>query len=45
MSRIIEQARFICSPLRKALEKQIKANEPRGKKEIKSLQEHGKKIS
>ena len=43
-SRIIEQAKFTCSPLGKAFEKQIKAIEEPGEKQIKSLKEHGKQL-
>ena len=43
-NRIIVQAKFTCSPLGKAFEKQIKAIEEPGEKQIKSLKEHGKQL-
>ena len=43
-SRIMEQAKFIYSPLCKTFEKQIKTIEDRGKKQIKALEEHGKQL-
>ena len=36
-SRIIEQAKFTCSPLGKAFEKQTKTIEEQGKKQVKAL--------
>ena len=39
-SRIIEQANFSHSPLRKALEKQTKMFENEGEKQIKAIEEH-----
>ena len=36
--QVIEQAKFTCSPLRKAFEKQIKTIEDQGQKQIDSLQ-------
>ena len=36
--RIIEQAKFNCSPLRKAFEKQIKKIENQGEKQIKAIE-------
>ena len=43
-SRIIEQAKFIYSPLCKTFEKQIKTIEDQGKRQIKTLEEHGKQL-
>ena len=43
-SRIIEQAKFIYSPLGKAFKKQIKTIGDQGEKQIKSLEEHGKQV-
>ena len=37
--QIVEQARFTCSPLGKAFEKQIKTIEDLGEKQIKSTQD------
>ena len=39
--QIIEQARFTCSPLGKAFEKQIKTIEDQGEKQIKAIQDRG----
>ena len=39
--QIIEQAKFTYSPLGKAFEKQTKTIEEQGKKQVKSLEEHG----
>ena len=39
-----EQAKFTCSPLGKSLEKQTKPIEDQGKKEIKTIYGHGKKL-
>ena len=44
-SRIIEQAKFTCSPLGKPFQKQIKTIENRNKKQIKTNEEHAKKSS
>ena len=38
--QIIEQAKFTYSPLGKAFEKQIKANEDQGKKQVKAIQDN-----
>ena len=38
--RVIEQAKFTYSPLRKALEEQTKTIEDQGKKQIKATEEH-----
>ena len=43
-SIIIEQAKFIYSPLRKVFQKQIKTIDDQGGKQIKVLQEHGKQL-
>ena len=37
-----EQAKFSCSPLGKAFEKQFEIIENQGKKQIKTTKEHGK---
>ena len=42
--RVIERAKFTYSPLGKALEKQRKTIEDRGKKQIKATEEHGKQL-
>ena len=42
--RVIEQAKFACSPLGKAFEKQIKTIEDQREKQIKALEEHGKQL-
>ena len=42
--RVIKQAKFTCSPLAKAFEKQIKTIEDQGEKQIKTLEEYGKQI-
>ena len=42
--RVIEQAKFTFSPLRKALEKQIRTIEDQVKKQIKALEEHRKQL-
>ena len=42
--RIKEQARFTCSPLGKAFEKQIKTIEEQGEKQTNALEEHWKKL-
>ena len=39
--KIIEQAKFTCSPLGKAFEKQIKTVEDHGEKQIKAIQDQG----
>ena len=44
-SIIIEQAKFIYSPLRKVFQKQIKTIDDQGGKQIKVLQEHGKQLA
>ena len=36
--QIIEQAKFTCSPLEKAFEKQIKTTENQGERQIKAIQ-------
>ena len=43
--RVIEQAKFLYSPLGKAFEKQIKTIQDQGKKQIKAIQEHGKQLA
>ena len=43
-SIIIEQAKFIYSPLRKVFQKQIKTIDDQGGKQIKVLQEHEKQL-
>ena len=43
-SRIIEQANFSYSLLRKALEKQTKMIEDEGEKQIKAIGEYGKQL-
>ena len=43
-SKIIEQVKFICSPLDKAFKKQTKTIEEPGQKQIKALEEHGKQL-
>ena len=40
--QIIEQAKFTCSPLRKAFKKQITTIEDQGKKQVKAIQDKGK---
>ena len=42
--RVIEQARFTSSPLRKALEKQTKTIEDQWKNLIKAIEDHGKQL-
>ena len=42
--RVLEQANFAYSPLRKAFEKQTKTIEEQSKKQIKALEEHGKQL-
>ena len=42
--QIIEQAKFTYSPLGKAFEKQIKANEDQGEKQIKAIQDNRKQL-
>ena len=42
--RVIEQAKFIYSPLGRALEKQTKTIEDQGKKQIKAIEDHGKQL-
>ena len=42
--RVKEQAKFTCSSLGKALEKQAEAIDNRGKKQIKANEEDGKKL-
>ena len=39
--QITEQAKFTCSPLRKAFEKQIKTIEDQGENQIKAIQNQG----
>ena len=39
--QIIEEAKFTCSPLGKAFEKQIKTIEDQGEKQIKAIQDQG----
>ena len=41
---MVEQAKFTYSPLGKTFQKQKKANEERGEKQIKALEEHGKQL-
>ena len=43
-SRVIEQAKFTCSSLEKALEKQTKTIEYQRKKQTKAIEEHGKQL-
>ena len=43
--RVIEQAKFLYSPLGKAFEKQIKTIQDQEKKQIKAIQEHGKQLA
>ena len=43
-SRIIEQGKFTYSPLRKALEKQIKTIEKQGRKQIEEIEEDVKQL-
>ena len=43
-SRIIQQAKFIYSPLRKAFKKQIKTIEEQGKKQIDAITNQIKKL-
>ena len=43
-SRIKEQARFTCSPLGKAFEKQIKTIEEQGEKQTNALEVYWKKL-
>ena len=42
--RVIEQAKFTYSHLGKAFEKQIKAIEDQGEKQLKTLEEHAKQL-
>ena len=42
--RVIEEAKFVYSPLRKGFEKQTKKIEDQGKKQIKELEEHGEHL-
>ena len=42
--RVIEQAKFTYSSLRKALEKQTKTTEDQAKKQIKAIKDHGKQL-
>ena len=44
-SRVTEQVKFTYSPLRKALEKQIKTAENHGKNQIKAIYEHVKQLA
>ena len=39
--RVIEQAKYTYSPLRKALEKQKKGMKDQGEKQIKTIEDHG----
>ena len=41
---MIEQAKYTYSPLGKALDKQIKRIEGKGKKQIKAIKNHGKQM-
>ena len=43
--RVIEQTKFLYSPLGKAFEKQIKTIQDQEKKQIKAIQEHGKQLA
>ena len=43
-SSILEQAKFIYSPLGKAFEKQIETIEYQREKQIKALEDHGKQL-
>ena len=43
-SRIIEQAKFTCSPIGREFEKQIKTIEYQGEKQMKGLEENGKQL-
>ena len=42
--QIIEQAKFVYSPLGKAFEKQTKTTEDRGEKQIKAIQDNAKQL-
>ena len=42
--RVIEQAKFAYSPLRKTFEKQTKAIEDSGKKQIQAIEDRGKQL-
>ena len=42
--RVIEQAKFTYSLLRKAFKEQTKTIEDQGKKQIKALEDHGKQL-
>ena len=41
---MIEQGKLICSPLEKALEREIKTIEDQRKIQIKALEKHGKQL-
>ena len=41
---MIEQAKFIYTPLGKAFEKETKTIEDQGKKQIRAIEEHGKQL-
>ena len=43
--RVIEQAKFAYSPIGKAFEKQTKTIEEQGTKQIKAIDDHGKKLA
>ena len=42
--RVIEKAKFIYSPLEKALEKQTKAIEDQSRKQVKAIEDHRKQL-
>ena len=42
--QIIEQAKFVYSPLGKVFEKQVKTIEDQGEKQVKVLEDHGKQL-
>ena len=43
--QILQQAKFNCSPLGKALEKQIKSIEDQGKKQVKAIQDNKQSVN
>ena len=43
--QVINQAKFTYSPLGKAFEKQTKVTEDQGNKQVKAIEEHGKKLA
>ena len=45
VKKLIEEAKFICSPLNKAFEKQMKATEDQGGRQIKAHEEHWKQLA